>query len=583
MMSWRNGRKPSAALKGILKALANGPMKDPARTAHTARTGQAAHTTHTAHTARTGHTVRTGHTARTGYTAQRAMLRPLALSAALLLILGLFAPLANLGLDSPSPNQNPNNSLFPFTAYGTSGQAAESGGEDVFDGQAADNGNQPADPGSARGQEAFGGKVAAGDEDTLSPGENAPAGEEDEEAAEEDGEAADGDGEAEEDEEDYAPSYDMAYYSKFKDAGITLSVYNWGEYISDGSDGLMDIDEEFTKLTGIKINQTNFATNEEMYAKIKSGGTNYDIIVPSDYMIARMIVEDMLDPIDYSNIPNAKYLDPQFDDNSYDPGNAYSVPYAWNTIAIIYNKTMVTEKIDSWKILWDEKYAGQILMVDNSRDAFGLTLKMLGYSLNTEDPAKLKEAAQMLMKQKPLVQAYVMDQAHNKMLGNEAALVPYYSGEATLMQMDNPDIDAAFPKEGTNLFMDSISIPKGARHKEAAEMYINFLNEPNVAAENIEYIGYSTPNLGAYELLDDEIKNNKIIYPDPEVLANAEQFVYLSEETNLLMDQLWTQVLSTKGSFWSWGFPPILVVLGICIGKWAYKRHKKQQYKKMLD
>lgn len=380
----------------------------------------------------------------------------------------------------------------------------------------------------------------------------------------------------------YEPHYDMDYYTRFKDENITLSVYNWGEYISDGSDDLIDIDKEFTELTGIKINQTNFATNEEMYAKIKSGGTNYDIIVPSDYMIARMVVEDMLEKIDYSNFPNARYLDPRFDDNSYDPGNVYSVPYAWNTVAILYNKKMVTEKIDSWQILWDEKYKDQILMFDNSRDAFGLTLKMLGYSLNSQDPEQLREAAEKLKEQKPLVQAYVMDQMHNKLIGDEAALGPYYSGEATLMQVDNPDIDVAFPKEGTNLFMDSVCIPKGARNKEAAEIYINFLNEPHIACDNIVYIGYSTPNLGAFQLLDDEVKNNPIIYPDDEILENTEQFTYLSEETNLLMDQLWTQVLSSKGTFWTWGFPPITVILGLFVGKALYKRHKKRKYDQMI-
>lgn len=381
----------------------------------------------------------------------------------------------------------------------------------------------------------------------------------------------------------YEPAYDMDYYTKFKDDNITLSVYNWGEYISDGSDGLMNIDKEFTALTGIKINQTNFATNEEMYAKIKSGGTNYDVIFPSDYMVARMLVEGMLEKIDYKNFPNAKYLDPRFYSNSYDSGNVYSVPYSWNTVSIIYNKKLVTEKIDSWQILWDEKYKDQILMFDNSRDAFGLTLKMLGYSLNTQDPRELREAADKLKEEKPLVQAYVMDQIHNKMIGNEAALAPYYSGEATLMQADNPDIDVAFPKEGTNLFMDCVSIPLGARHKEAAEMYINFLNEPGVACDNIEYIGYSTPNLGAFQLLDDDIKNNPIIYPDQAILDNTEQFAYLSEETNLLMDQLWTEVLASEGNFWTWGFPPIFVVLGLFVGKSAYKRYKKKKYAEMID
>lgn len=376
-------------------------------------------------------------------------------------------------------------------------------------------------------------------------------------------------------------AYDDAYYGKLRGQGITLSVYNWGEYLSDGSDGLMDIDAEFTKLTGIEINQTNFSTNEEMYAKLKSGSTSYDIIIPSDYMIARMIKEDMLYPMDYSKMPNTKYLDPQFDENTYDPGNKYSIPYAWNTVGILYNTTMVDEEIDSWDILWDEKYAGKILMFNNSRDAFGIALKRLGYSQNTENPRELEEAADSLIQQKPLVQAYVMDQTHNKMIAGEAALAPYYSGEATLMQADNPNINVAFPKEGTNLFMDSVCIPIGSKHPEAAEMYINFLNEPQVAADNMEYIGYSTPNLGAFDLLPEEIKNNKIIYPDQSVIETSEQFTYLSEETNLLLDHLWTKVLATHGSFWTWGLPPTLVIFGLFLGKNMYKRKKKRAYEKM--
>lgn len=381
----------------------------------------------------------------------------------------------------------------------------------------------------------------------------------------------------------FTPQYDDAYYGRFRDANITLSLYNWGEYVSDGSDDLMDINEAFTELTGIDIIETNFATNEEMYAKIKSGGTRYDLIIPSDYMVARLIKEDMLYPLNYDNIPNARYLDPQFDNNMYDPGNVYSVPYAWNTVGILYNTTLVTEEIDSWEILWDEKYAGQILMFDNSRDAFGLTLKMLGYSLNTEDPAELRAAADKLKEQKPLVQSYLMDQTHNKMIGNEAALAPYYSGEATLMQADNPNISVAFPKEGTNLFMDSVCIPENAPQKEAAEMYINFLNEPDVACDNIVYIGYSTPNLGAFQLLDDEIKNNPIIYPSQDVLENTEQFTYLSEETNLLLDQLWTQVLANNGTFWTWGFPPIFTILALFAAKSGYKRCKQKKYRKMAE
>ncbi len=385
-----------------------------------------------------------------------------------------------------------------------------------------------------------------------------------------------------EDEFDYEyGEYDEAYYSRFRNAGISISVYNWGEYLSDGSDDLMDICAAFTELTGIDVYYTNFATNEELYAKLKGGSTSYDVIFPSDYMVARMIEEDMIAPLNHENIPNLKYIDPQFMDPEYDPGSRYSVPYTWNTVGIIYNTKLVDEVPDSWDILWDEKYKGQILMFSNSRDAFAIACKALGYSMNTESEEELHEAAALLIEQKPLVQAYVMDQIFDKMENNEAAIAPYYSGDATLMMPYNENIAVAFPKEGTNLFIDAACIPKDARQKDAAEMFINFLNEPDVAAENAEYIGYATPNLAAYELLDEEIQEDEAIYPPESVIATSEQFIHLSEETNLLMDQLWTQVMAQGDPFLKWGLPPILVLAAIIAGKAVYRVRKKAAYKRM--
>ncbi|MEA4987616.1 MAG: spermidine/putrescine ABC transporter substrate-binding protein [Anaerovorax sp.] len=384
------------------------------------------------------------------------------------------------------------------------------------------------------------------------------------------------------------PSYafepkDQNYYERFQGKGISISVYNWGEYMCNGGDGLMNVNEEFTKLTGIKVNYTNYATNEELYAKMKSGGSNYDVIFPSDYMIARMMKENMLAPLNHENIPNASYINPLFHDNSYDPGNVYSLPYTWGTVVIIYNKNKIKEPIESWQVLWDERYKNEILMFSNSRDAFGIALKALGYSLNSEDPKELREATDLLKKQKPFVQSYVMDQIFDKMEANEAIIAPYYAGDAISMMESNEDLAVAFPKEGTNLFVDAACIPANSDNQEAAEMYINFLNEPQVAADNIEYIGYSSPNLAAFDLLDEEIQNNEIIYPPMNILEQSEQFINLSDETNLRMDQLWTEVLASKGSFVSWGLAPVVTILALFATKnWMrYSRRKKR--KRMVD
>ncbi|MEG1994117.1 MAG: spermidine/putrescine ABC transporter substrate-binding protein [Oscillospiraceae bacterium] len=353
--------------------------------------------------------------------------------------------------------------------------------------------------------------------------------------------------------------YDLEYYERYKNDNISINVYNWGEYIADGSDDCMDINKEFEKLTGIKVIYTQFAKNEELYSKLKMNSVSYDVVIPSDYMIARMIKEDMLLPLNFENIPNFKYIDDLFKNPSYDAENKYSIPYTWGTVGIIYNTTMVDGEITSWDSLWDEKYANNILMFNNPRDAFGLAELKLGYSLNTEDENELKRAAQELANQKPLVQAYVMDQIFDKMQGGEAAIAPYYAGDALTMIDANPDLDFVVPKEGTNIFTDAAVIPKSAKNKEAAEMYINFLNEPKVAAENIQYIMYSSPNWAAKELLPDEIKNSDIIYPNDELISKTEYFNNLSAETNTLMDSLWTDMLSFNQSYNKWTMPVFII------------------------
>ena len=277
------------------------------------------------------------------------------------------------------------------------------------------------------------------------------------------------------DEPEYSDSVD---WNKFRGQNVTINVYNWGEYISvdDGTEGAYDTNREFEELTGIKVNYTNFASNEELYAKLKNGGSSYDVIIPSDYMIARMINEDMLEKLDFSNIPNyGNLIMDKFKGMEYDPTEEYSVPYTWGMVGLIYNTTLVDEEDDvgSWSILWNEKYANDILMFSNSRDAFAIACKYLGYSMNTTDEKELKNAASALTDQKLLIQAYVMDEIFDKMTGGEAALAPYYAGDAITMIGDNPDLAYSVPREGTNLFVDAMCIPKGAKNKEAAEMYIN--------------------------------------------------------------------------------------------------------------
>ncbi|MEG0291331.1 MAG: extracellular solute-binding protein [Anaerovoracaceae bacterium] len=380
-----------------------------------------------------------------------------------------------------------------------------------------------------------------------------------------------------------AANYDQEYYSKYKDKNISISVYNWGEYLSDGSDGGVNVCTEFEKLTGIKVYYTNFATNEEMYAKLKKGGVNYDVVFPSDYMIARMIKEDMLAPLNHKNMPALKNMDKSFMNPEYDRGSKYSIPYAWNTVGIIYNQKYVDKEPDSWEILWDKKYKDKILMFSNSRDAFGIACKKLGYSLNTENDKELREATELLKQQKPLVQAYVMDQIFDKMENEEAYIAPYYSGDASLMMKYNKNLRVAFPKEGTNVFVDGASIPKSSDEKEAAEMFINFLNEPQIAVSNIEYIGYSTPNAEAYKLLPKSIRENKTIYPDQKVIDTSEQFINLSQKANLDIDKYWVEVMASKESFVSWGLLPAMAILAIVVSKFIYKRRKKIKYQRIKD
>jgi spermidine/putrescine transport system substrate-binding protein len=359
-----------------------------------------------------------------------------------------------------------------------------------------------------------------------------------------------------------------------------VNVFNWGEYISDAS-GDLNVLEEFEAETGIKVNYTTYATNEELYSKLKSSGANYDVIIPSDYMINRMINEGMLEKIDFANVPNYETnIMEEYKNPVFDPSGEYSVPYTWGTVVLIYNTKFVTEPVDSWNILWDEKYAGKIIMFHNSRDAFGIALKKLGYSLNTTDTAELEAAAAELTKQKDVLQGYYMDEIFNKMGGEEAYIAPYYAGDALTMMDDNPNLAAAYPSEGTNRFVDSMCIPKGAKNKEAAEKFINFMCKAEIAAANCEYIGYSTPNQAAYELLSDDVKNNEITYPSDDILGNTEMFLNLPEYANKQIDELWTEVRGSSSDS-VYLFPIILgglVVLCLAIIIIGKTRKKNVKY-----
>ena len=376
---------------------------------------------------------------------------------------------------------------------------------------------------------------------------------------------------------DDAYAYDEEYYSKFKNDNLTLYVYNWGEYISDGSDDSMDVIKEFEELTGINVEYTTFDTNEGLYSKLQSGSAYYDIIIPSDYMISRMAQNGMLEKINYANIPNfEKYVDESFKNPDYDVNQEYSVPYTWGTVGLIYNTKYVTEKVDSWGILWDEKYSGKILMFSNSRDAFAIALKKLGYSLNTENPDELREAADLLKEQKDVVQAYVMDQIFDKMTEENAWIAPYYAGDYITMSETNEDLAFVFPKEGFNRFVDAMCIPQGCVNQEAAEMFINFMCEPRVSAENCGYIGYSTPVSAAKDLMDEKMVANEIAYPSEETLANSEVFRNLSTETNKLLDDLWIEVrigTITTGFWIAVGFLA-LGVMGLCT-MCIYRKQKR--------
>ena len=326
---------------------------------------------------------------------------------------------------------------------------------------------------------------------------------------------------------------------------ITLNVYNWGQYIADGSDDSMEIIKEFeSRYPNIKVNYSTYDSNEIMYSKLANGGITVDVIIPSDYMIARLISEDMLLPIDFDNVPNYQYIDEAFRNTSYDPDNRYSVPYTWGTVGILYNTKYVDEAdVTGWELLWNEKYAGKILMFGNSRDAFGIAQYLLGYDVNTTDYDQLRECAELLKQQKPVLQQYVMDEIFATMQNEEAWIAPYYAGDCLTMMGENENLAFYLPEDqGFNLFIDAMCIPSCAREKEAAELFINFLCDPEIAGANMDWICYSTPLSAAKEYMDPETVSDPVSYPSEEILANGTSFAYLPEEISRYVESLFMEV-----------------------------------------
>lgn len=322
-------------------------------------------------------------------------------------------------------------------------------------------------------------------------------------------------------------------------AGTELNVYNWGEYISDGSDGSIDVNREFERVTGIKVNYTTFESNETMYSQLKNGGVSYDIVIPSDYMISRLKSEGMLTTVDTSSISNYKYIDDSYKDLYFDPDQNYSVPYNVGLVGVIYNSALIDEPEHSWAALWDKKYENMSLNFNNPRDGFMTAQKLLGYSVNSVNLAEWDKAAELLKQGKSVLQSYVMDEIYGKLETGEAAIGPYYAGDFLVMQEVNEDLRFFYPKEGTNIFVDSVCIPKCVKNYEAAMMYINFLLEPDIALANAEYIGYASPNRAVIENPDYCYYKNEILYPDDDEIQNCEYYYDISDEVRMHYENLW--------------------------------------------
>ncbi len=363
----------------------------------------------------------------------------------------------------------------------------------------------------------------------------------------------------------------------------TLYVYNWGEYISDGSEGSLNVNSAFEDYCreelglNVKVNYSTYSSNEDLYAKLSSGAVSYDVIIPSDYMVARLAAEGLLREIDPTkNIENYQYIDSQFKGLYYDPDEKYSVPYTYGTVGIIYNTEMVPENeenLGKWALLWDEDYRGNILQFNNPRDAFGTAQFKLGYSVNSNDPQEWREALALLSEQKSVVQGYVMDEVFNKLKGGSAAIAPYYAGDFFTMYADNDRLSFYYPDGATNVFVDAMCIPSSTQNYDLALEYINFMLTEEVAIENAEYICYASPNSLVYE------NEDYIAYMEEEIHPDAISILYdfdmdemefyhdLPTETRMLMNELWEElkIESTIGT----GIYVICAVIVVGVAAWG--------------
>ncbi len=369
----------------------------------------------------------------------------------------------------------------------------------------------------------------------------------------------------------------IEYYKNLGLQGTVLNVYNWGEYIDDEE---VDVISEFERLTGCDVNYTTFESNENMYSKLSGGGVSYDIIIPSDYMVERLISEDMLLPLDYNNIPNFdKYFDNEKYGNLIENGiKDYGVIYNVGTTILIYNKNFVKEAPTSWKVLWDEQYQGKVLMFNNPRDSFAIAQFVLGQSINTTNKEDWDKAAELLLEQRQKVKPeYVMDEVFIKMESGEYAFATYYAGDYELMVENNPDLGFAFPEEGVNTFYDAMCIPSASQNKKGAEAFINFMLEPEIALANAEYIYYATPNKAVLENEDYSLIDSEAVYP--ETVENSQAFHNLPTDTLQYMNNLWMKVKgenNTQGLYV--GFFSVIILVVIIIIAHIIKKAKMKKY-----
>lgn len=371
-----------------------------------------------------------------------------------------------------------------------------------------------------------------------------------------------------------------------------LNVYNWGEYISDGSEGSIDVNAEFEKYyyeqhgKNLKVNYTTFASNEDMYNKLKSGGVSYDIVIPSDYMIEKMIDENMLLKLNFDNIPNFKYIDEKYKNAAYDKTNEYTVPYTCGYVGIIYNSALTDDILSDWDCLWDEKYSGQVLQFNNPRDAFGTAMYSLGIDVNTTDSEEYRRAMELLKKQKPLVQSYVMDEIFNKMKNGSAAIAPYYAGDYLSMYTDNKNLQFFYPESGTNIFVDAMCIPSCSKNKEVAEEYINFCLTEKISVANAEVVCYASPNILVKDNAEyiehmSAMHENAIEILYPEGGIKATYYQNLSPDTTAVMNSMWEE-LKIENSIEPWIFifsgAIVLLLILMLLYKFLSKKISEKYY-----